>query len=863
MALFTRLLTAGLLCASLAAPAQTTTAALVVHPIRSISTADTSFADLEFLTREIGSARVVLLGEPSHGEGNVFEAKARLVRFLQQRMGFTTLAFESGFYEVNKAQQQLDAGVSASEALGNSVFGIWTATQEFQPVEDLIAARKLRVTGFDSQLTGAYGEELVDDLEVFLESQKASAAINYDYLDEVLGFMQHFNGFPAGHTLGEWERNVKLADRLLAGAGTTPARRAAAEQWRQTLRSLQTMARDYVQNDPAVKDHRTFQARDNNPRDAQMADNLLWYLRQHPQEKVICWGATAHFANQMQLIDNAEIQQFRPMGWHVKKALGAQAYILGTATAGGSYAAVGEASQPIAAPPVGSMEARLDSLGAEYLFLNLKQNYGSRRFSAYSIMEYTPLVAEWAQVVDGILFLKTTRPPRLRTRPAAELVAVPDSAGQVARAAAGKVPAGATPGLVLRRAAPAAGNLTVRGRVTDRKTRAAVPFASVALPALGLGVMADAQGNFALAVPRTATGATLQVSSVGYGMVNVAVAAGPLAVVLTPQAYALGDVRVSGESLNPRKIMKRVLAAAPANYEQNDYVAQVYTRRQISNFDTLRHAVEYVSQIFEPAGYRHFGGGFLMMGPTQKHRVQETNVLVQSPTPLGPFDLAESGQGFYSAAADPVRISPLFKSRTLGKFVLRLDSVLQQGDETTYLISFAAKRANHRTTGTYLEAGYSGRVYVRQQDHAVVRYEALWQGDTVQMNATAHKYYGRQNLTARLYASVLTDSRTSHVVTYQKAATGRYYVATSAAQGISAGRVLGKRPFFNQKFCEEHFSVLPAGTLPLPANPELDPRFAGSETYQLNYVKHRPAFWQTYQRPAPAEPAPTLNAKQP
>ena len=46
----------------------------------------------------------------------------------------------------------------------------------------------------------------MDDLEVFMEPVKVSAALNYDYLDEVVGFMQHFNGFPAGHTLAEWEK---------------------------------------------------------------------------------------------------------------------------------------------------------------------------------------------------------------------------------------------------------------------------------------------------------------------------------------------------------------------------------------------------------------------------------------------------------------------------------------------------------------------------------------------------------------------------------------------------------------------------------------------------------------------------------
>ena len=82
---------------------------LPAHAVRSINPTDTDFRDLEFLQAEIGPARVVMLGEPSHGEGNVFEAKIRLLRFLREQMGFTTVAFESGFYDLHKAQQALEA----------------------------------------------------------------------------------------------------------------------------------------------------------------------------------------------------------------------------------------------------------------------------------------------------------------------------------------------------------------------------------------------------------------------------------------------------------------------------------------------------------------------------------------------------------------------------------------------------------------------------------------------------------------------------------------------------------------------------------------------------------------------------------
>ena len=299
------------------------------------------------------------------------------------------------------------------------------------------------------------------------------------------------------------------------------------------------------------------------------------------------------------------------------------------------------------------------------------------------------------------------------------------------------------------------------------------------------------------------------------------------------------------------KLLAFDLAALPANYEQQDYAAQVYTHRRFTNFDTLRYEAEYVSQVLEPAGHRDFNGGFLMMGPRQKHRVQEVRKIEESKRPVRMTDLMVSGQGFLSSAMDPVRISPLFKKGRWRKYTLRLDSVQQVGPETVYVLSFAVKRATHRSTGTSLVAKYSGRFYVRQRDYAVVRYEALWETDTAKYNAVALKYKGRNNLIAKLYNTIFTESRTDHVVRYQQQANGRYRVASSVAQGVKAGRVLGKAPHHYQMLCEAHFTPLPPETAAIDPNKEAA-GFGGFELHQLFNTKSDPAFWQTYRRPAPA-----------
>ncbi len=68
------------------------------------------FSDLEPLRAIIGEARVVGLGEQSHGDGATFKAKCRLVRFLHQRMDFDVLAWESGLFDCRARRRTLRQG---------------------------------------------------------------------------------------------------------------------------------------------------------------------------------------------------------------------------------------------------------------------------------------------------------------------------------------------------------------------------------------------------------------------------------------------------------------------------------------------------------------------------------------------------------------------------------------------------------------------------------------------------------------------------------------------------------------------------------------------------------------------------------
>ena len=102
-------------------------------PIRSLDPADEAYDDLEPLAAAIGSARLVPLGESSHGAGSDFKAKVRLIKFLCQRMDFDVIVWESGFHamdQVNAALRSMGDPVAAAK---RGIFTIWSDTREVEP----------------------------------------------------------------------------------------------------------------------------------------------------------------------------------------------------------------------------------------------------------------------------------------------------------------------------------------------------------------------------------------------------------------------------------------------------------------------------------------------------------------------------------------------------------------------------------------------------------------------------------------------------------------------------------------------------------------------------------------------------------
>src|SRR4051812_18102096 len=123
--------------------------------IRTVDPHDDDFADLEPIAAAIGRARVVQLGEPSHNAGTCFAAKARLIKFLHQRLKFDVVVWESGIYDVGLADAALRTGEDPSTAAQRGILRNWAASEECRPLFEYAqksqsSARPLAMAGFDS-----------------------------------------------------------------------------------------------------------------------------------------------------------------------------------------------------------------------------------------------------------------------------------------------------------------------------------------------------------------------------------------------------------------------------------------------------------------------------------------------------------------------------------------------------------------------------------------------------------------------------------------------------------------------------------------------------------------------------------------
>jgi erythromycin esterase len=396
-------------------------------PLRSIDPDDADFSDLEPLAKAIGDARIVMLGEQTHGDGAAFRGKCRLVKFLHQRMGFDVLAFESGLYDIWKAWDAMQAGEDVRTAAARSILYVWSASREAGPVIDYLGAnvrsgRPLEVAGFDCQFSlheQSYARQfLLADLAAFLNSQGVNTAAMPDWprFQEVYGHLIADSGFH-GYVWRPPEDDHRFVLTMLdtLSARTASAQGARAPFWRQVIKSLKAEA-EFGHGLP--RSQAEFKITDNNRRDTAMGDNLVWLAREvYPRRKIIVWAATLHNMRNPDRLGPA-YRGLVTMGHLASQALGPQIYNLTFNCYEGQSGFVDHKPRALDRPPAGSLEALWASTSHQLSFVDFRSPAPGGEWlhtpvTSWAVDHEDMVTTDWSQIVDGMVFIRTMRPATL------------------------------------------------------------------------------------------------------------------------------------------------------------------------------------------------------------------------------------------------------------------------------------------------------------------------------------------------------------------------------------------------------------------------------------------------------------------
>ncbi len=420
--------------AALPATAQPDLLAGQTIPIRSIDPNDDDFADLEPLIPLIGDARVVQLGEQTHGDGAAFLAKVRLVRFLHQRMGFDVLVWESGMFDCRIVDEKLREGVPTIDAHAHGVFAIWRESAQVRPLLDYVAEthatdRPIASAGMDTQFTSDHGtgewarrvRAHFDDADAPL-SPDADAALRFFAPSGV----EAFGAVIAGKIDADTKRGLEAL--AMDAAASRPARIARhgepeAEFFARVIDDMREWVRFAEAN---VRG-----AAMNNIRDARMGDNLAWLADEcYKGRRLIVWEATMHAVHRACEIETGlpfTYDNVLTAGERARSILGDDLFTVGFTAARGTAARLGMAATRLDPPREGSLEAAALGTGRRFLWIDFRSappNHPLRTRLCARPLGYVPMHAVWPDQMDAMLYTEEmfpntaerTHPPTYRLR---------------------------------------------------------------------------------------------------------------------------------------------------------------------------------------------------------------------------------------------------------------------------------------------------------------------------------------------------------------------------------------------------------------------------------------------------------------
>ena len=330
------------------------------------------YSDLMPLKEIIGDARVVALGEATHGTRQFFQMKHRLLEFLVTELDFNVFAIEATWPESNRIDSWVHgAPGNPMTLLSGLYFWTWNTREVLAMIEWMRTHNMgggqptVSFTGFDMQFPGMAIHNVIAFLEN-VDTAGASLATNRyscmtPYANDPSGAFQN----DYADASNAYQDQCKAAlDEVFSLLESNESAYTAASSPAEFARALRS-ARVVIQFED-MKAERTLMARD-----FYMAENAEWILDQAgPNSKIVLWAHNGH-------VRSAPLW----MGSHLHAEYGDDMVIVGFDFYQGSFQAItisgsgqylGLDVHHVGPPPSDSYEAYFSDAKLSLMILDLR-----------------------------------------------------------------------------------------------------------------------------------------------------------------------------------------------------------------------------------------------------------------------------------------------------------------------------------------------------------------------------------------------------------------------------------------------------------------------------------------------------------
>jgi erythromycin esterase len=284
-------------------------------------------SDLAPLEVVVGDARVVSLGEATHGTREFFQLKHRIFELLATKKGFDVFAIEASMPEgFDVDEYALTGRGDAEKALAGLTFTTWNTEELLDLIRwmraynaDAKHTRKLRFYGFDMQ-TPTRAARVVQQ---YLRDVAPSTPTATHAMLTRLGTPRGRRPLdPPGST------DAVLSAAVVEDFDTNRIawqKRTGAERWA-VARQHAVVLSQFTRQPPVGLERTSF-------RDASMAANVRWILDRDRASKVVLWAHNGH-------VSLTGMGPVESMGQSLKKTLDRQLVTVGFAFDHGSFQAM-------------------------------------------------------------------------------------------------------------------------------------------------------------------------------------------------------------------------------------------------------------------------------------------------------------------------------------------------------------------------------------------------------------------------------------------------------------------------------------------------------------------------------------------